>query len=91
LARQEEAIALLEELVEKEKEAHSQEMRALNASIELFAREKDAQCRKYEETILKLGKKVDHYKVKNCQLNEKVKENADTIKALMEKKLKLEC
>jgi predicted RNase H-like nuclease (RuvC/YqgF family) len=66
------------------------EIRAINESLEDFAKEKDCQIIQFEESILKLGKKLDHYKEKNCNLNEKVKENSNTIKACMEKKLNLE-
>lgn len=39
---------------------------------------------------MKLGKKLDHYKEKNINQNDKLKENSNMIKNLMEKKLSVE-
>ena len=58
--------------------------------MEDYAREKKREAHAYEEKIEKLAGKLNSYKQKNQKLNEKIKEQGDTIKSFMESRLKLE-
>lgn len=58
--------------------------------MEDYAREKKREAHAYEEKIEKLTGKLNSYKQKNQKLNEKIKEQGDTIKSFMESRLKLE-
>ncbi len=58
--------------------------------MEDYAREKKREVHSYEEKIEKLTGKLNSYKQKNQKLNEKIKEQGDTIKSFMESRLKLE-
>ncbi len=58
--------------------------------MEDYAREKKREVHAYEEKIEKLTGKLNSYKQKNQKLNEKIKEQGDTIKSFMESRLKLE-
>ena len=58
--------------------------------MEDYAREKKREVHAYEEKIEKLAGKLNSYKQKNQKLNEKIKEQGDTIKSFMESRLKLE-
>jgi predicted RNase H-like nuclease (RuvC/YqgF family) len=60
-------------------------------TVQEIAAEKDGQLARYEQAIAKMGKKVEQYKDRNARLAEKVKVQADTIKALMDRQLSLEC
>ena len=88
--KQEQALALMEQLMEKEKNVHVQEIRIIQQNLEDYAREKKREAHAFQEKMEKLTGKLNSYKQKNQKLNEKIKEQGDTIKSFMESRLKLE-
>jgi hypothetical protein len=78
-------------LLDSERSAHLSDLRALEETFQQIAAEKDAQLAACEDTRVAIVKKLEQYKQRNVKLSEKVKQQADTIKALTARQLSLEC
>jgi small-conductance mechanosensitive channel len=74
-------------LLDSKRSAYLSDLRALEETFQQMAAEKDAQLAARAAIV----KKLEQYKQRNVKLSEKVKQQADTIKALTARQLSLEC
>lgn len=76
--------------MEKEKNVHLQEIKIIKQNLQDYAREKEREIQYCKERIDKQTEKLNSYKQRNQKLSEKIKEQDNSIKSLMENRLKLE-
>lgn len=88
--KQEHALILMENLMEKEKNVHVEEIRIIKQNLEDYAGEKERETQMYQAKIEKMVGKLNVYKQKNHKLSEKIKEQGETIKSFMDNRLKLQ-